>query len=46
MQWVYRSRAEAEAWRIAEEWGSPNWLSSKELTNGEEITLGRVIIRK
>jgi oxalate decarboxylase/phosphoglucose isomerase-like protein (cupin superfamily) len=42
----YRSRDEATASRIEKEWGSLTWLANKELTRCDDITLGRVIIRR
>lgn len=41
-----RSRAEAEAERIEEPWGSLNWLANDALGNSANLTLGRVIIKK
>jgi quercetin dioxygenase-like cupin family protein len=41
-----RRAAEAEEKRIAEGWGSLNWLASAQIGNAEGVTVGRVTIRK
>lgn len=41
-----RTADEAAAQRVEEAWGSLTWLASNELTRGQDITLGRVVIRK
>jgi len=46
MDILYRSRHEAEAKRIEEDWGSLTWLANKVLTNCEDLTVGRVIIKR
>lgn len=46
MSKIYRSRAEAEAQQIEEQWGSLNWLASKALNNSADLTLGRVTIKR
>ena len=43
---LYRSSGEAEAKRVKEAWGSLTWLANHELTQGQDITLGRVVIKK
>jgi quercetin dioxygenase-like cupin family protein len=43
--YIVRKAAEAEAARIAEEWGSLNWLANAEIGNAEGVTVGRVTIR-
>jgi quercetin dioxygenase-like cupin family protein len=43
---LYRSGDEAIAKRIESDWGSLTWLANKELTDCEDITLGRVIIKR
>ncbi len=46
MDGLVRSREVAEAARIDTDWGSLTWLASKELTDSEELTVGRVVIKK
>lgn len=43
--YTLRKRAEAEAARIDEEWGSLNWLTSQAIGNAQGVTLGRVQIK-
>ncbi|MDK1032803.1 MAG: cupin domain-containing protein [Planctomycetia bacterium] len=45
MDKTLRPRAEAEAKRIHEEWGSLLWLAGEKVGNAEGLTLGRVIIK-
>lgn len=45
MHYTVRRTAEAENQRIAEEWGSLNWLASAKIGNAEGVTVGRVTIR-
>ena len=40
-----RSKADAKAKSITEDWGRLTWLASQELT-GSDLTLGRVTIKK
>lgn len=44
--WRVRPAAEAEAQRVAEDWGSLNWLANAKLTGCPGLTLGRVIIKR
>jgi quercetin dioxygenase-like cupin family protein len=46
MQGILFTRAEAEQKRVEQEWGSLTWLASKEMTQSEDITVGRVVIKK
>ena len=46
MNGSYRGREVAEANLIEKDWGYLNWLASKELTGTEDITVGRVMIKK
>ncbi len=45
MRYTVRRAAEAEGQRIAEGWGSLNWLASAQIGNAEGLTVGRVTIR-
>ena len=45
MDKTLRPRAEAEAKRIDEEWGSLLWLAGAKVGNARDLTLGRVIIK-
>jgi len=45
MKGSLRPVSEADANRIAEEWGSLCWLASQAIGNAEGLTLGRVIIK-
>ena len=45
MSYTLRTAKEAEDKRIAEEWGSLNWLASRQIGNAEGVTVGRVIIK-
>ena len=45
MKQVYRNE-EAEAAKVVQDWGSLNWLASKQVGNAEGLTLGRVVIKK
>ncbi len=42
---MVRSARKAKANRIAEDWGSLNWLASKQIGNSEGVTVGRVVIQ-
>lgn len=44
--YTVRRAAEAEGKRVAEEWGSLNWLASAQIGNAEGVTVGRVTIRE
>ena len=41
-----RRAVEADAGRIAEEWGTLTWLAGRKIGNADGLTLGRVVIRK
>ncbi len=43
---TYRSNEQATAKQVVEVWGSLTWLANRALTGSEDITLGRVIIKK
>jgi quercetin dioxygenase-like cupin family protein len=45
MEYSILSNEEASAMRIAEDWGSLQWLASREIGNTEGLVLGRVIIK-
>jgi len=45
MSYAVRTAGQAETARIAEDWGSLNWLASKQIGNAEGVTVGRVIIK-
>ena len=40
------TKAEADKKRVDQEWGSLTWFASKELTQSDDITVGRVVIKK
>jgi len=40
------TKAETDKKRVDQEWGSLTWFASKELTRCEDITVGRVVIKK
>lgn len=44
MQGAYYARAQAEAGKVIEPWGSLSWTASKELGGLEGLTLGRVTL--
>ena len=46
MEGILFTKAEADRKRIDQEWGSLTWFASKELTQSDEITMGRVVIKK
>ena len=43
---LYRTADQAAAERVEEAWGSLTWLASNELTRSQDITLGRVVIKR
>jgi len=45
VKYAARTASEAEARRITEDWGSLNWLASKQIGNAEGVTVGRAIIK-
>ena len=45
MSHAVRTAGQAETARIAEDWGSLNWLAGKQIGNAEGVTVGRVIIK-
>ena len=40
------TKAEADQKRVDQDWGSLTWFASKELTQSDDITVGRVVIKK
>jgi len=38
--------ADSDGKRVEEDWGSLTWLASRKIGNAEDITLGRVVIKK
>jgi len=46
MEGILFTRAEADQKRVNQEWGSLTWFASKELTKSDDITMGRVVIKK
>lgn len=45
MTTAIRTSSEADAARIAEDWGSLCWLASQTIGNAEGLTIGRVVIK-
>lgn len=46
MEGILFTRAEADQKRVDQEWGSLTWFASKELTQCDDITVGRVVIKR
>jgi quercetin dioxygenase-like cupin family protein len=46
MEGTLFTKADADQKRVDQDWGSLTWLASKELTRSEDITVGRVVIKK
>jgi len=46
MSYILRSKQESEREKIAEEWGSLEWLASGRIGNANDLTVGRCIIKK
>ena len=45
MTYSLRTASEADAERIAEDWGNLHWLASKGIGNADGVTVGRVVIK-
>lgn len=46
MSYFVRKKEEATEKVIEEDWGSLRWLANREIGNAEELTFGRVTIKK
>jgi quercetin dioxygenase-like cupin family protein len=46
MKGILFTKAEADKKRVDQDWGSLTWFASKELTQSDDITVGRVVIKK
>ncbi|UCF91443.1 MAG: cupin domain-containing protein [Desulfobacterales bacterium] len=46
MNQLYRSKNEAAAKVVVEDWGRLNWLAGRAVGNCEHLTLGRAMIKK
>lgn len=46
MEGILFTKGEADRKRVEQEWGSLTWFASKELTQCEDITVGRVVIKR
>jgi quercetin dioxygenase-like cupin family protein len=46
MKGILFTKAEADQKRVDQDWGSLTWFASKELTQSDNITVGRVVIKK
>jgi quercetin dioxygenase-like cupin family protein len=46
MKGILFTKADADKKRVEQDWGSLTWFASKELTRSEDITVGRVVIKK
>jgi quercetin dioxygenase-like cupin family protein len=46
MSKLYRSKSDADINVVKEDWGSLNWLAGKAVGNCDDLTLGRVVIKK
>ncbi len=46
MEILCRTNAESDADKVVTKWGSLTWLASNDLGNCQEMTLGRVVIKK
>ena len=46
MEGILLTGAEADRKRVDQEWGSLTWFASKELTQCDDITVGRVVIKR
>ncbi len=46
MRGILFTKEESDQKRVDQEWGSLTWFASKELTKSDDITVGRVVIKK
>ena len=45
MEGILFTKAEADQKRVDQDWGSLTWVANKELTQSDDITMGRVVIK-